>query len=364
MSKIFTIVLLIFTISTNIYYPIYRRLLDEDDKRIWSIALYTSNLRLFNYIIHTFHFLAPFVINLISAIVLITKRSRQKSNVHASQTFIETFKKIKENSHLLTAPVVVVILGIPRLIIVFLSKCIHISMSQFLWFAYIVPCFALFSCVSLSLMKDFEKSTRTHCNVTNFLPSISASISEYEPQRFIWRLCFALDSIPRYIIAYLRLNHLLNRHHIEYPEHFALVQIASSTFHFLELTFLLLLTYVSSREIKWIHEYSFISFMICSLAHMLLTVSTDYLWPRIMHIPLNEQEKSVRSKRLTWFTLNIVSISISFYFYYRHVTFCEPYIYSMFCLFEYIIVITNIAYHSVIMNEWDRQGVQIQFLIK
>ncbi|CAF4369482.1 unnamed protein product, partial [Rotaria magnacalcarata] len=83
-------------------------------------------------------------------------------------------------------------------------------------------------------------------------PSVSASISEYEPQRFIWRLCFALDSIPRYIIAYLQLNHLLGRRHIEYPEHFTLVQIASSTFHFLELTFLLLLTYVSSREIKWI----------------------------------------------------------------------------------------------------------------
>ncbi|CAF3333187.1 unnamed protein product [Rotaria socialis] len=133
MSKIFTIVLLIFTISTNIYYPIYRRLLDEDDKRIWSIALYTSNLRLFNYIIHTFHFLAPFVINLISAIVLITKRSRQKSNVHASQTFIETFKKIKENSHLLTAPVVVVILGIPRLIIVFLSKCMRSTSDAWLF---------------------------------------------------------------------------------------------------------------------------------------------------------------------------------------------------------------------------------------
>ncbi|CAF4475918.1 unnamed protein product [Rotaria sp. Silwood2] len=240
---------------------------------------------------------------------------------------------------------------------------IHISMRQFLWFTYTLPCFALFSCVSLSLMKDFEKSTHTHCNVTNFLPSISASIGQYEPQRFIWRFCFALDSIPRYIIAYLQLNHVLNRQHIDLPERFTLVQITSSTFHFLELTFLLLLTYVSSREIKWIHEYSFISFIICSLTHMLLTVLTDYFWPRIIRIPLNEQEKSFRSKRLRWFMLNILSILISFYFYYRHVKFCEPYIYSMFCLFEYIVVITNIAYHSVIMNEWNQQGVQVQFLI-
>ncbi|CAF2873513.1 unnamed protein product [Rotaria sp. Silwood2] len=139
---------------------------------------------------------------------------------------------------------------------------IHIHMRQFLWFAYILPCFPLFSCVSLSLMKDFEESTRTHCNVTNLLPSISASIGEYEPQRFIWRFCFALDSILRYIIAYLQLNHVLNRHHIDFSERFTLVQITSSTFHFLELTFLLLLTYVSSKEIKWIYECSFISFRV------------------------------------------------------------------------------------------------------
>ncbi|CAF1575973.1 unnamed protein product [Rotaria sp. Silwood1] len=240
---------------------------------------------------------------------------------------------------------------------------IHISMRHFLWFVYILPCFALFSCVSLSLMKDFEKSTRTHCNVSNFLPSISASIGEYEPQRFIWRFCFALNSIPRYVIAYLQLNHVLNRHYMDYPERFTLVQITGSTFHFLELTSLLLLTYVSSNEIKWIHECSFISFIICSLAHMLLTALTDYFWPRIIHIPLNEQEKSLRSKRLRWFMLNILSVLTSFYLYYRHVTFCEPYIYSLFCLFEYIIVITNIAYHSVIMNEWNQQDVQVQFLI-
>ncbi|CAF1296357.1 unnamed protein product [Rotaria sordida] len=240
---------------------------------------------------------------------------------------------------------------------------IHVSMRQFLWFAYILPCFALLSCVSLSLVKDFEKSTHTHCNVSNFLPSISASIGDYEPQRFIWRLCFALDSIPRYIIAYLQLNHVLNRHHIDYPEYYTLVQITNSTFHFLELTFLLLLTYISSNEIRWIHECSFVSFILCSLLHMLLTILIDYFWPRIINISLNEQEKSLRSKRLRWFILNIFSISISLYFYYRHIHFCEPNIYSMFCLFEYIVVITNIGYHSVVMNEWSQQGVQIQFLV-
>lgn len=237
---------------------------------------------------------------------------------------------------------------------------VNLSIRHFFWFAYSLPCFALFSCVGLSLIKDFEKSTRTHCNVFNFLPSISASIGDCEPQRYIWRLCFALDSIPRYLIAYLQLIRLLNRHHVSVPEIYPFVQITNTCIHVLELTFLLLLTYISSNEIKWIHECAFIGFMICSLVHMLLTILIDYFWPRTIHYRLTDQEKRVRSKRLRWFSINILSFLISLYFYFRHNSFCEANIYSMYCLFEYFVVLTNIAYHSVVMDEWDQQGGQIQ----
>ncbi|CAF1466728.1 unnamed protein product [Rotaria sp. Silwood1] len=126
-AKIVIVFLLIFIISTNIYDPIYRRLIDEeneDDKRLWCIALYPSNLQVFNSIIHTFHFLTPFVINLVSVFILITKISRQQSNIHTNRTYIEYLKKnMREHTHLFIAPVILVILGIPRLIISFVSKC-------------------------------------------------------------------------------------------------------------------------------------------------------------------------------------------------------------------------------------------------
>ncbi len=236
----------------------------------------------------------------------------------------------------------------------------HISIRHLLWFAYSLPCFALFSCVGLSLLKDFEKSTHTHCNVFNFLPSISASIGDCEPQRYIWRFCFALDSIPRYLIAYLQLIRVLNRHQVALSELYPFVQITNSFIHFLELTFLLLLTYISSNEIYWIHEVSFIGFMICSLLHMLLTILIDYFWPRTNNFRISDQEKFARSKRLKLFIVNIMSFFISIYFYFRHNSFCEPNIYSMYCLFEYFVVLTNIAYHSVVMDEWDQQAGQIQ----
>lgn len=234
-------------------------------------------------------------------------------------------------------------------------------MRYFLWFTYVLPCFALFSCVGLSLLKDFEKSTRTHCQVFNFLPSISASIGDCEPQRYIWRFCFALDSVPRYVVAFLQLRRLLNRHHMVLPELYQLFQLTNTGIHVLELTFLLILTYVSSTEVHWAHEYSFIGFMVCSLVHMLLTILIDYFWPRTMNYRLSDQEILVRGQRCRWFFANIFCFFMSLYFYFRHNDYCEPYMYSGYCFFEYIVVLTNIAYHSVVMYEWDQNAGQIQF---
>ncbi|CAF1060091.1 unnamed protein product [Rotaria sp. Silwood1] len=50
-AEIIIIILLIFTVSTNIYDSLYRRLIDEDnedDERIWYIATYPSRLQTYN----------------------------------------------------------------------------------------------------------------------------------------------------------------------------------------------------------------------------------------------------------------------------------------------------------------------------
>jgi hypothetical protein len=229
-------------------------------------------------------------------------------------------------------------------------------------FVYSLLYFALFSGVGLTLLKDHEESTRTHCNVFNFLPSASVSMGDFEPQRYIWRFCFALDSIPRYLIAYLQLILVLDRQHIALSVLYPFVQITNSFIHFLELTFLLSLTYISSNENTTIHRTSYIGFMICSVLHMLLTILIDYFWPRTSNFRISDAEKLARSKRLKWFIINIMSFFISIYFYFRHLTFCEPNIYSMYSLFEYFFILTNIAYHCVAFSEWDMEGGQIEFL--
>lgn len=60
-----------------------------------------------------------------------------------------------------------------------------------------LPLFAFLFCVVWSVLYDFERSTMTHCAVTNLLPSISAAIGNYQPQRFVWQAAVLLSVGPR-----------------------------------------------------------------------------------------------------------------------------------------------------------------------
>lgn len=60
-----------------------------------------------------------------------------------------------------------------------------------------IPFFSFVFCVGYSLWSYFERATATHCNVRNYLPSISAAIGNYQPQRFVWQLAILIQVIPR-----------------------------------------------------------------------------------------------------------------------------------------------------------------------
>ena len=125
------IVLLIIIIGTNSHDPIHRRLIDEknddnDEKaRIWCVVTYPStSLQRYNFIVHIFHFFVPFIINIISSLILITTKSRQQTRIQRNDSYKQILRKqIKQYKHLLIAPIILVILALPRLILVFISKC-------------------------------------------------------------------------------------------------------------------------------------------------------------------------------------------------------------------------------------------------
>jgi hypothetical protein len=106
------------------------------------------------------------MINLISTIILITKVSRQQANIHTQRAYKEILiEQLKQNKHLLTAPIVLVILALPRLIITFVSKCMESSNDAWLflvgYFISFIPpilTFIVFILPSKFYKKEFRKS--------------------------------------------------------------------------------------------------------------------------------------------------------------------------------------------------------------
>ncbi|CAF4988228.1 unnamed protein product [Rotaria sp. Silwood1] len=58
------------------------------------------------------------------SVILITAKSRQKSNLQTNQSFLTLLKEqIRQHKNLFTAPILLIILALPRLILLFVAKC-------------------------------------------------------------------------------------------------------------------------------------------------------------------------------------------------------------------------------------------------
>ncbi|CAF1534783.1 unnamed protein product [Adineta ricciae] len=170
-AKLVIVILIIFNICVFIHEPIHRHLIDEqnedgNDKRIWCVVTYSTNLHIYNSIINTIQFFVPFMINFISALILITKKSRQQSNIETKRNFKEILhENYRQYKHLFISPVILVILALPRLIISYVSKCMKSSNDSWLflcgYFISFIPAmltFIIFVLPSKYYKKEFHKS--------------------------------------------------------------------------------------------------------------------------------------------------------------------------------------------------------------
>jgi hypothetical protein len=98
--------------------------------------------------------------------------------------------------------------------------------------------------------------------------------------------------------------------------------------------------------------WSFISFVLASEFYMVIYC---LLLKHCRNIPPTHLES--RSLRLKW-KLMIANIScavLSALVYARHVTKCEEGVYTLFALLEYVVVLTNMAFHwSAYYDFYDR----------
>ena len=128
---------------------------DKKEQRTWCVVLYSSLLYNYSSFIQFFHFFAPFLINLFSAIFIIIGTTLQRVALEDEHRFINHFKsKLKQHKHLLISPIILVILSLPRLIISFTLDCqksskhfwffllgyfISFMPSVFIFFVFVLP---------------------------------------------------------------------------------------------------------------------------------------------------------------------------------------------------------------------------------
>ena len=115
---------------------------DEEEERIWCFTQYSSSIQMFDWILNTIHFFIPFMINCMSAIIVIIIAARTRSNAQKKKPFKEHLKEqLNEHKHLLISPLIIVLLSIPRIGISFLSGCMKSGRDS--WF-YLFGYFASF----------------------------------------------------------------------------------------------------------------------------------------------------------------------------------------------------------------------------
>ncbi|KAH8375140.1 post-GPI attachment to proteins factor 2-like [Drosophila serrata] len=198
--------------------------------------------------------------------------------------------------------------------------------------------------VTWSLVFDFERSTYTNCHVTNYLPSISAAIGSYEPQRTVWQVAIFLHFPLRLVLAKAYLEHFFK----DFRRSRQLLGFLAYFLNVVEVLALVCLSFWSSSTSYKTHRNAFLLFIACSESYMLISY---LLFRNAAGVGLLSLEaKSLRYKR-NLFLVNVLSFGLAGYCFVRHNSHCEKGIYTFFALFEYVVVLTNMGYHTI--ASWD-----------
>ena len=165
------IILPLLLIVSLIHEPLYRDLVDDsEEERVWCVLKHSSAIETYNRIILLFHSIAPFCINLFSALFIIFSGARRGTTLQKQKTYQEHLQQqFKEHKSLIISPIILVILTIPRVWIAFLSGCAKVSHNVWLYLSgYLVSfipsmsIFIVFVCPSLFYREQFRQLLRCY----------------------------------------------------------------------------------------------------------------------------------------------------------------------------------------------------------
>ena len=107
---------------------------NKAESYFWCITRYSHSIQTYNTAILFIHLVAPFIINLASALFIIFGIARKRSVAQTKQTYKEhLFGQFNEHKQLIISPIILLILSLPRLVIALLSGCTKITRNPWLY---------------------------------------------------------------------------------------------------------------------------------------------------------------------------------------------------------------------------------------
>ncbi|CAF4901435.1 unnamed protein product [Rotaria sp. Silwood1] len=157
------------SILSILHDPINRRLIhDEEEQRRWCLVQYSSFLQTYNSIINIVHFVIPFLINILTSIIIIVVTARKSFKARKEENYrIHLKKQLLTHKHLLISSFLLILLATPRLIISFTSGCMKSARDPSLYLAgyyisFVSPSltFIVFALPSTTYRNEFLMMTR------------------------------------------------------------------------------------------------------------------------------------------------------------------------------------------------------------
>nr|CDS32262.1 ral GTPase activating protein subunit [Hymenolepis microstoma] len=214
-----------------------------------------------------------------------------------------------------------------------------------------LPTVSLFICILWTMFEDSVGLARTHCNVPNYIPSLSASVSIGLRKR-IWIFSIGISCILRLYIHLLYNQSLADLLTPVYSPKSILLN-AHFWVHYIEICSLFLLTIFTSVENFPVHRNSFGTFVLSCAFFGLLDLFLLGRLQKSCFLSLSRKRKS------RFYAAMTISIFISALCYVAHNHTCFPHLYSLFALTEYAFILTNVAYHYYIVDIIGKTGNQI-----
>jgi len=234
------------------------------------------------------------------------------------------------------------------------------------------PVFAFAYCLICAYTASNQHGMYTHCGVNNFALSVSEAIAKPEISRVIWTISIVVHSpvllffsleLTKFYVDYLynkswaQSKENTNRVSlVDNPGFWKFCLLAAIFTGIVELGSLLGLTFVTSHSLDYFafHQVCVGGFLFAGASHMTLSSYIEHVCStKVVKI---SQRKSLYYNQRHLFYANLrrrlsvlvcLVASLMFYLYYRHNRYCEPYMYSMFCITEYLVIIFIMMYHNL-----------------